>query len=71
MRGDVAEDRLDLLRAVAALPLAQRQAVVLVDWLGFPASEAARMLGIEAVSVRGRLHRARLELRSQVGGNDA
>ena len=70
-RGDVAEDRLDLLRAVAALPLAQRQAVVLVDWLGFPASEAARMLGIEAVSVRGRLHRARSELRGQVGGDDA
>jgi RNA polymerase sigma-70 factor, ECF subfamily len=69
--GDVAEDRLDLLAAVAALPLAQRQAVVLVDWLGFPPPEAARLLGIEAVSVRGRLHRARLELRRQVGGTDA
>lgn len=69
--GDVAEDRLDLLRAVAALPLAQRQAVVLVDWLGFPPSEAARLLGIEDVSVRGRLHRARQELRRQVGGDDA
>lgn len=69
--GDVAEDRLDLLRAVAALPLAQRQAVVLVDWLGFPPSEAATLLGIEGVSVRGRLHRARLELRRQVGGHDA
>ena len=59
------------LRAVAALPIAQRQAVVLVDWLGFPPSEAALLLGIEAASVRGRLHRARLELRRQVGGNDA
>lgn len=68
---EVAEERLDTLRAIAALPLAQRQAVVLVDWLGFPASEAARLLGIEAPSVRGRLHRARLTLRRQVGGNDA
>ena len=69
--GDVADERLDLLRAVAALPIAQRQAVLLVDWLGFPPSEAALLLGIEAASVRGRLHRARLELRRQVGGNDA
>ena len=69
--GDVADERLDLLRAVAALPIAQRQAVVLVDWLGFPPSEAALLLGIEAASVRGRLHRARRELRRQVGGNDA
>ena len=69
--GDVADERLDLLRAVAALPIAQRQAVVLVDWLGFPPAEAAVLLGIEAASVRGRLHRARLELRRQVGGNDA
>lgn len=68
---DVAEDRLDLLRAVAALPLGQRQAVVLVDWLGYPPSDAARLLGIEAVSVRGRLHRARVALRTQVGGDDA
>jgi len=69
--GDVADERLDLLRAVAALPIAQRQAVVLVDWLGFPPSEAAVLLGIAAGSVRGRLHRARLVLRRQVGGNDA
>ena len=69
--GDVADERLDLLRAVGALPIAQRQAVVLVDWLGFPPSEAAFLLGIEAASVRGRLHRARRELRRQVGGNDA
>ncbi len=68
---EVADDRLDLLRAVSALPIAQRQAVVLVDWLGFPPAEAAHLLGIEAVSVRGRLHRARLELRRQVGGSDA
>ncbi|TMK90680.1 MAG: sigma-70 family RNA polymerase sigma factor [Actinobacteria bacterium] len=69
--GDVGDERLDLLRAVAALPIAQRQAVVLVDWLGFPPSEAALLLGIEAASVRGRLHRARRELRRQDGGNDA
>ena len=39
---DVAEDRLDVLRAVAQLPLPQRQALVLVDWLGYGAEEAGR-----------------------------
>jgi RNA polymerase sigma-70 factor (ECF subfamily) len=68
---DVADDRLDLLRAVAGLPLAQRQAVVLVDWLGFAPSEAATLLGIEPVSVRGRLHRARSDLRRFLGASDA
>jgi RNA polymerase sigma-70 factor, ECF subfamily len=67
---DVSDDRLDVLRAVTQLPIAQRQAVVLVDWLGFAPDEAGRLLGIEAVSVRGRLHRARATLRQHLGGDD-
>jgi RNA polymerase sigma-70 factor (ECF subfamily) len=66
----VAEDRLEVLRAVASLPRAQREALVLVEWLGFDADEAGRLLGIEAVSVRARLHRARGSLRERFGGND-
>jgi len=66
----VAEDRLEVLRAVAALPRAQREALVLVEWLGFDADEAGRLLGVEAVSVRTRLHRARAGLRERFGGKD-
>jgi RNA polymerase sigma-70 factor, ECF subfamily len=55
---DAVERRLDVLAALASLPTAQRAAVVLVDWAGMTAEEAARVLGIQPVSVRGRLHRA-------------
>ena len=36
-----------LFRALALIPLRQRQAVVLRDWAGYPTDEVARMLGIE------------------------
>ncbi len=61
------ELRLSLQRALEALPPAQRDAVVLVDWLGLEAAEAGAVLGIEPASVRGRLHRARITLREQLG----
>lgn len=67
----VAEERLDILRAVAALPRGQREAVVLVEWLDLDTDEVARMLGIAPASVRGRLHRARATLRERFGGGDA
>ena len=50
-------------RALAALPASQRAAVVLVEWLGLDDAEAGRILGIEPVSVRVRLSRARATLR--------
>jgi len=62
---------MEALRAVASLSRPQREALVLVDWLGFDAEEAGRVLGIEAVSVRARLHRARTALRKRFGGADA
>lgn len=58
-----ADERLDLLRAVASIPRPQREALVLIEWLGYSAEEAGSLLGIEAVSVRARLHRARTSLR--------
>jgi RNA polymerase sigma-70 factor, ECF subfamily len=61
---DAVERRLD---ALALLPATQRAAVVLVDWAGMTAEEAARILGIQPVSVRGRLHRARAALRQRIG----
>jgi RNA polymerase sigma factor (sigma-70 family) len=64
---DVAGTRDDLVRALRSLSAEQRAALVLVDWLGYDAEEAGRLLGIEAVSVRGRLHRARASLRAVLG----
>ena len=67
---DATDRRLDLLRAIRSLPRPQREALVLVEWLGYSAEEAGRMLGIEPASVRGRLHRAREGLRQRYGGSD-
>jgi RNA polymerase sigma-70 factor (ECF subfamily) len=66
-----AEDRVDVLRAISSLPRPQREALILVVWLGYGTEEAGRLLGIEPGSVRGRLHRARQTLRRQLGGRDA
>ncbi|MGZ8585037.1 MAG: RNA polymerase sigma factor [Actinomycetota bacterium] len=68
---DAADRRVDLLRAIRSLPRAQREALVLVEWLGYTAEEAGLLLGIESASVRGRLHRARASLRDRFGGDDA
>src|SRR5215217_3474789 len=62
---DSVDDRLAVLAAVAGLPRAQREALVLVEWLGFGTAEAADLLGIKAVSVRSRLMDARRSLRSR------
>lgn len=64
------EARSDVARALALLTIEQRQAVVLVEWLGFDAAEAGRLLGVDAASVRGRVHRARESLRKQMGVRD-
>jgi DNA-directed RNA polymerase specialized sigma24 family protein len=57
-------------RALAALPDGQREAVVLVEWVGLSAEEAGRVLGIEPVSVRVRLSRARATLRTAMEDRD-
>jgi len=65
-----AEDRDRIRRALAALPLNQREAIVLVGWFGLDTGEAAAALGIKPASLRSRLHRARTALRSQLGEFD-
>jgi RNA polymerase sigma-70 factor (ECF subfamily) len=60
----------DVRNAVAQLPRGQREVLVLVDWLGLGSEEAGEVLGIEASSVRGRLHRAHASLRARLGGID-
>jgi RNA polymerase sigma-70 factor, ECF subfamily len=67
---DVADERLDVLRAVAALPRGQREAIVLVEWFDLDIDEVAALMGIAPASVRGRLHRARRTLRDRFGGTD-
>jgi RNA polymerase sigma factor (sigma-70 family) len=59
-----------VLRALAAIPESQREALVLIEWLGLDSEEAGRVLGIDASSVRGRLHRGRDSLRRRLGDAD-
>ncbi|HEY7280168.1 MAG TPA: SigE family RNA polymerase sigma factor [Actinomycetota bacterium] len=65
------DDRVAVMTMLRELPAAQREAVVLVDWLGLDAETAGVLLGIEPGSVRTRLHRARTTLRERFGGDDA
>jgi RNA polymerase sigma-70 factor, ECF subfamily len=65
----VVQDRDRVLRAMQALTPDQREAMVLVAWLDYDAESAGRILGIDAASVRGRIHRARTVLRDRLGGD--
>ena len=64
------EPRQEVLRLLSTLSREQREALVLTHWLGFTAEEAGRVLGIDAASVRGRVHRARTAIRAQRGESD-
>jgi RNA polymerase sigma-70 factor (ECF subfamily) len=64
------ETRSEIRRVLAGIPASQREALVLVGWLGLDAEEAGRVLGIEAASVRGRIHRARRTINQHLGGED-
>lgn len=55
-------DRIDLERAIAALPNGARIAFVLHDIEGYSHEEIAAMSGIAAATVRVQLHRARRHL---------
>jgi DNA-directed RNA polymerase specialized sigma24 family protein len=59
--------RLELADAIASLPAGQRQAFMLVEWLGLSSGEAASILQIAPASVRTRIHRARAALRERLG----
>lgn len=58
--------RRDLADAISSLSVGQREAFLLVDWLGMSSEEAARILHIAPASVRSRVHRARGELRARL-----
>jgi RNA polymerase sigma-70 factor (ECF subfamily) len=59
-----------LVAALSTLPRGQREAVLLVEWLGLDARETGRILGISPSSVRSRVHRAKAFLGSGSGDGD-
>jgi RNA polymerase sigma factor (sigma-70 family) len=60
----------DLLvrRALAGLSEADREVLLLSAWEGLTPAEIGAVVGIRAVSVRSRLHRARRRVRSELEG---
>ena len=57
------DDRDQIRRALATLPASQREAIVLVGWLGLTDAQAGRVLGVSAGAVRVRISRAKASLR--------
>ena len=57
----------EVLDAVAALPKAFREAVVMVDVNGYRAGDAARELGIAEGTLHSRLHRGRAQVARACG----
>ena len=66
-RPDRPDERIDLERALASLGVADREALVMVDVLGFEPVEVARIVGVTPDAFRVRLHRARAKLRERYG----
>lgn len=58
------DQRMDLERCFARLEPIDREALMLVDFLGFTPAEAAGIVGTEDGTFRMRLHRARRRLRN-------
>jgi len=54
-----------VLRAVSALPVDQRAALVLRDFEGLSYEEIAHVLEVSVGAVKGRIHRARLSVLTQ------
>jgi RNA polymerase sigma-70 factor, ECF subfamily len=62
------ELRAALQDAIAALPPAQREVLILRDVEGLSARRVAGVLGVGERAVKSRLHRARLSLRARLAG---
>ena len=57
----------ELAAALTSLTVGQREAFLLVEWVGLSAEEAGRILRIAPASVRSRTHRARATLAERLG----
>lgn len=60
LRGEVSDA---VQKAVLALPVPQREALILFEYEGLSLSEVAAALGLETGTVKSRLHRARERLK--------
>ena len=56
-----------LQKAMAQLPLQQREAFILREYVGYSYDEVAEIMGTNAANVRARAHRARERLRKVIG----
>lgn len=56
-----------LAAAIAGLPAAQREVLLLVTWAGLTYDEVAEALGVPAGTVRSRMNRVRAKLRRTLG----
>jgi RNA polymerase sigma-70 factor (ECF subfamily) len=63
-------DRVDVERALAALPRRQREATVLRYYLGFDVEQIAEMLGVHEGTAKTTLFRARRALAASLGDHD-
>jgi RNA polymerase sigma-70 factor (ECF subfamily) len=64
------DERLDVERAVAALPTRQREATVLRYYLGLDVAEVATALGVTEGTAKTTLFRARQALAAALGDHD-
>ena len=65
-----ADDRVDVLRALAQLTATQRETTVLHYYLGMTVAEIARAQGVSDGTVKSTLHRARQLLAPSLGIDD-
>ncbi|HTR03699.1 MAG TPA: RNA polymerase sigma factor [Thermoanaerobaculia bacterium] len=66
----LADERLDLERAIAALPAGYRETLLLHDVEGYTHEETARLLGVDPGTSKSQLSRARRALRGLLTGGD-
>jgi RNA polymerase sigma-70 factor, ECF subfamily len=66
-----AETRADVRRLLLGLTIRQRAALLLVDLLGYPSEQAARILRVRPSTVRALATQGRRALRAKEGARDA
>jgi RNA polymerase sigma factor (sigma-70 family) len=57
-----------LISALKRLPEPQRELLLLVAWDGLSVGEAAQVVGCSPTTARGRLHRGRHRLKTELAG---
>lgn len=68
--GHQVDQREDVLAALRTLSRGEREAIILVEYLGYVPDAAAKILGVAAATIRVRVHRGHMKLRVRLGGPD-